>query len=89
MIIRYFDKDGKEHRLKLNRPVYICSEIGHTGTYAETKIEEQTRFNKQTEQYETSGCITVAPASEAAYPFGLCMSGRRVDEFVLGPVKQM
>lgn len=89
MIIRYFDKDGKEHRLKLNRPVYIGSEIGHTGTYAETKIEEHTRFNKQTEQYETSGCIMVAPASEATYPFGISMSGRRVDEFVLGSVKQM
>lgn len=88
MIVRYFDKDGKEHKLKLNRPIFICSEVGSTSDYSEIKIEEQTRFNKHLEQYETSGCFQLSPASQAARPMGIVPS-EYGNGLVIGPVKQM
>lgn len=87
MIVRYFDKDGKEHKLKLNRPIFICSEVGGTGEYSEIKIEEQTRFNKRLE-HETFGCFRLSPASQAARPMGIVPS-EYGNGLAIGPVKQM
>ena len=89
MIIRHFDKNGKEHRINLGNKgkIYICSEIGNTGDYAEIRVEEHVMFNKSTNQYETSGCLAVAAASPDAYPFGVIPTS--ANEILIGPIKQM
>ena len=90
MIIRYLDKDGKEHKINLanKRPVFICSEIGNTGKFAEIRVEELTRFNKNTERYETSGCFHVSPVNPETRPLGIVPSDFS-GELVIGPVKQL
>lgn len=90
MIIRFFDKDGKSHKLNLRNKaqLYIASEIGNTGQYSEIRLEEHTRFNKLTGQYETSGCFDISATSESATPLGITPS-YRTGEMIIGPVKQM
>ena len=65
MVIRYFDKDGKEHRLniKTNQPIFIASEIGNTGEYAEFRVDEATEYNKTLGGYSTAGKFNISVAS--------------------------
>lgn len=65
MVIRYFDKDGKEHRLniKTNQPIFIASEIGNTGEYAEFRVDEATEYNKALGGYSTAGKFNISMAS--------------------------
>lgn len=65
MVIRYFDKDGKEHRLniKTNQPVFISSEIGNTGESVEFRIDEHTEFNHDLRKYTTCGKFNIRTAS--------------------------
>ena len=90
MIIRYSDKDGKEHKINLTnkRPVFICSEIGNTGKTTEIRIEELLRFNKTSERYETSGCFHISPVTPESRPLGIVPSDFS-GELIVGPVKQM
>jgi hypothetical protein len=91
MFIRFFDKDGKEHRINVpkRRPVFICAEIGtNTGVYSEIRIEEALRFNKDNSSVETSGCFHIAPASKDACPLGFVPSDLS-GEIAIGPVKQL
>ena len=60
MIIEYFDKDGKSHKLKLNRPIWLHLPKGNTDEFASIKIEESTRFNPVTEKYEPAGMAQVS-----------------------------
>ena len=67
MVVRYFDKDGKEHRLNLktNQPVFIASEIDKTGEFAEFRVEESIHYNESVMDWTTSGKITVGVASQS------------------------
>lgn len=83
MVIRYFDKDGKEHRLnfKSNQPVFIASEIGNTGEYAEFRMEEHKDFNKTVGTFTTTGSFDVHAASEK----GMSLVPMGHNHLILGP----
>lgn len=75
MVIRYFDKDGKEHRLniKTNQPIFISSEIGNTGEHVEFRIDEHTEYNSKLGGYATCGKFNIRVASTKGmtlYPLG-------------------
>lgn len=83
MVIRYFDKDGKEHRLKLksDQPIFIASEIGNTGKYAEFGIEEHKGFNQTVDTYTTTGSFEVRAASGK----GISLVPMGLHHIILGP----
>lgn len=66
MIVRYYDKDGKEHRLnfKSGQPVFIASEIGRSGEFAEFRLDERKSYNETVSDWTTTGKIelSVAPS---------------------------
>lgn len=83
MVIRYFDKDGKEHRLKLksDQPIFIASEIGNTGEYAEFRMEEHKGFNQTVGTFTTTGSFDVRAASGK----GMSIIPEGYNQFILGP----
>ena len=83
MVIRYFDKDGKQHRLNLNtnQAIYIASEIGNTGEYAEFRVEEHKGFNQTVGTFTTTGGFDVRAASEK----GMSLVPMGLHQFILGP----
>lgn len=83
MIIRFYDKDGKEHRLNLksDQPIWIGSEIGNTGEYAEFRIDEHHGFNNAVGTYTTMGSFDVHAASEA----GMSISAVGLNQILIGP----
>ena len=83
MVIRYFDKDGKQHRLNLgkNQPIWIGSEIGNTGEYAEFRVDEHQGFKKALGTYTTMGTFDVHAASEA----GMSISAVGLNQILIGP----
>lgn len=85
MVVRFFDKDGKEHRLNLKsgQPIWIASEIGNIGEYAEFRIDEHQGFNKAVGTYTTMGSFDVHAASEA----GMIIRAVGLNQFLIGPSK--
>lgn len=85
MLIRYYDKNGKRHSLilKPNQPIWIGSEIGNTGEYAEFRIDEHQGFNKGVSAYTTMGSFDVHAASEA----GMSISAVGLNQILIGPSK--
>lgn len=90
MVIRYFDKDGKCHKMNLgkNAQLYIGVEVGNTDEVAEFKVEECHGYNKITQQYEPNGCVSVSPSSTAAVPLAV-MANNRSGEIVIGSPKHL
>lgn len=75
MVVRYFDKDGKYHRLNLKtgQLVFIASEIGHSGEFVEFQLAEQRSYNKTVQDWTSTGKIELSVASEQGmtlYPKG-------------------
>ena len=75
MVIRYFDKDGTHHRLniKAGKLVFIASEIGCSGEFAEFRLVEQKSYNKTVGDWTTTGKLELSVASEQGmtlYPKG-------------------
>lgn len=74
MVIRYFDKDGKEHRMNFNsnKPIFISSEVGNTGKPVEFRIDEHLEYSKVLGSYATCGKFNIRVASAhqgmAVYP---------------------
>lgn len=83
MVIRYFDKDGKEHRLNLKsgQPVFIASEIGNTGEYVEFRMEEHKGFNQTVGTFTTTGSFDVCAASDK----GISIIPEGHNQLILGP----
>lgn len=75
MIIRYFDKNGKEHRMSLDRPFYISSKHNVSGKTIEYKLEEIKEYNVDTQEYETCGKFNLSSASGQGISISLPMLG--------------
>ena len=90
MVIRYFDKDGKCHKMNLgkNAQLYIGVEVGNTNEIAEIKVEECQAYNKTTQTYGPNGSISIAPSSTAAVPLAI-MANHRSGEFIIGSPKHL
>ena len=78
MVIRYFDKDGKEHKLniKSESPVWICSKVESTGDWTEVRVQEHKKFNSETEQYETCGQFEMIAANPSMDSLAVAYSDR-------------
>jgi hypothetical protein len=75
MVVKYYDKGGKEHRLnfKPDQPVFIASEIGRSGKFAEFRLDERKSYNETVSDWTTTGKLelSVAPSQGIAlYPKG-------------------
>lgn len=83
MVIRYFDKDGKQHRINIkpNQAIFIASEIGNTGEYAEFRIDEHQGFVPAVGTFATTGSFDIHAASEK----GMSIIPEGHNQFILGP----
>lgn len=82
MIIRYFDKDGKQHslNLKTSTPVFIASEI-EDGSFAEYRVEEQVHFSKEKNTWTTWGAVKLSVVSE----HGMALAPAGSHELIMKP----
>lgn len=78
MVIRYFDKDGKEHKLniKSDYAVWICSKVENTGDWTEVRVQERKKFNCETKEYETCGQFDIAAANPSMDSLAVAYSNR-------------
>jgi hypothetical protein len=90
MIIKFFDKDGKCHKMNLgkNAQLYIGVNVGDTDEIAEIKVEECHIYNKAAQRYESNGCMSVSPSSAAAVPLAV-MPNHHSGEIVIGSPKHL
>ena len=83
MIVRYYDKDGKQHSInfKPGQSVFIASEKGNTGEFVVFRLDERKSYNKTVSDWTTSGKIEISVAPEQ----GMTIRPKRSDTIEIGP----